>query len=163
MYRLRSANAMFQSLEAMDLELGTEVKFSGFEMGKLTVFRKYVDDGGVRVIIKEAGQTAWSGRGETSYYHPRLYVGYVVRDRFWCVYESEYTKSTRKQIIEEAIRRMNAITVTPDMLEDELTEIEDFAVYLPETPLSRVYGKLKAIDTNLEFMHNMYVKGREEQ
>jgi len=129
MYRLRSVNSIVASLTEQTLEVGMELYFSGFEMGKLTVLRKERN----KVIIKEAGHTAWSGRGETSYYPPRLYVGYVIDDKFYCVHEREYTRSTRKQTIEEAIKMMNDIS--PHVSEDE---IEDFDVYLPETSLSRM-------------------------
>jgi hypothetical protein len=44
-----------------------------------------------------------------------------------------------------------------------MEEIEVFSSEDETTPLSRVYNKLKSIDPNLEFMHNLYVGDKGEK
>ena len=76
------------------------IDFWGHETGELKILERSAG----KVLIREAGHSFFSGRGEQAYGHPRYYIGIVGlgkghgRDVTECVivfYSVEYTKQTQ--------------------------------------------------------------------
>jgi hypothetical protein len=99
-YKLRSANNLFTRITIADIEVKTEVRFAGYETGKLIVI--HID--GNKVIIREQGTTRWCARGQTTYDSPKYLIGIVDGSEFLKKYEIDYTKQTAKQAKQEAFK-----------------------------------------------------------
>jgi hypothetical protein len=98
-YKLRSANNQFEKITISDITENTEVRFAGYETGKLLVV--YINEN--KVIIREQGQNRWCSRGETAYDPPKYLIGIIKDSNFFKVYEIEYNKQTAKQAKQEAL------------------------------------------------------------